>query len=90
MTLKEIVVLSLILLFALFTRLFRFNYPSQMYFDERYHVPAAMMLSDGNFQTPFDFNQSSYDGQNIADWLHPPLAKYFQAVSIHFLGKNPL
>ncbi|MBU1033994.1 phospholipid carrier-dependent glycosyltransferase [Patescibacteria group bacterium] len=90
MTLKEIVVLSLILLFALFARLFRLNYPSQMYFDEFYHVPAAMMLSDGNFQMPFDYNQPSYDGQNIADWLHPPLAKYFQAASIHFLGKNPL
>lgn len=89
MTLKEIVIFGLILFFALFTRLFRLSYPGQMYFDEVYHVPAAMMLSDGNFVTPFDFGQSSYDGQNTADWLHPPLAKYFQAASIHFFGKNP-
>jgi dolichyl-phosphate-mannose--protein O-mannosyl transferase len=89
-TFKEIVVLTLILFFALFTRLFRLDYPSQMYFDEVYHVPAAMMLSDSDFRTPFDFRQASYDGQNIADWLHPPLAKYFQAASIHFFGKNPL
>lgn len=90
MTLKEIFIFSLILLFALFGRLLRLNYPSQMYFDEVYHVPAAMMLSDGNFITPFDPNQTSYDGQNVADWLHPPLAKYFQALSISLLGKNPL
>ncbi|HPS40930.1 MAG TPA: phospholipid carrier-dependent glycosyltransferase [Candidatus Woesebacteria bacterium] len=90
MTLKELILFGLILFFALFTRLFRLDYPKQMYFDEVYHVPAAMMLDDGNWQTPFDFQQGSYDGQNVADWLHPPLAKYFQALSIHFLGKNPL
>lgn len=90
MTLKEIFIFSLILLFALFGRLLRLNYPSQMYFDEVYHVPAAMMFSDGNFVTPFDHNQTSYDGQNVADWLHPPLAKYFQALSINLIGKNPL
>lgn len=88
MTLKELVLVSLILFFALFSRLFRLNYPTQMYFDELYHVPAAMMMSDGNFETPFNFRQESYDGQNIADWLHPPLAKYFQSTSIYFLGKN--
>lgn len=90
MTLKEIVIFTLILLFALFSRLFRLGYPGSMYFDEVYHVPAAMMLGDGNFQTPFDFSQSTYDGQNVADWLHPPLAKYFQALSMDVFGKNPV
>lgn len=90
MTLKEIVIFGLILFFACFTRLFRLDYPSSMYFDEVYHVPAAMMMSAGDFKTPFDSSQVAYDGKNIADWLHPPLAKYFQAASIHFFGANPL
>lgn len=90
MNLKELVIFTLILFFALFARLWRLDYPTGMYFDEVYHVPAAMMMSNGDFVRPFDFMQSSYDGQNVADWLHPPLAKYFQALSIYFFGKNPL
>lgn len=88
MTLKEIVVLGFILFFALFTRLLRLNYPSVMYFDELYHVPAAQMFSHGDFVTPFDPQQPSYDGTYIADWLHPPLAKYFQALAIYLFGNN--
>lgn len=90
MTLKELIFLILILFFALSTRLFRLNYPSQMYFDEVYHVPAAMMMSAGDFSRPFNSQQGTYDGQHIADWLHPPIAKYFQLVSMFLLGKNPL
>ncbi len=90
MTLKEIILLGLILFFTLSTRLFRLDYPSQMYFDEVYHVPAAMMMSVGDFSRPFDAQQASYDGQNVADWLHPPLAKYFQAGAMSLFGKNPM
>ncbi len=88
MTLKELILLALILFFTLLTRLFRLDYPSQMYFDEVYHVPAAMMMSSGDFSRPFDPQQVAYDGQHIADWLHPPLAKYFQAGSMYLFGKN--
>ncbi len=84
------VLLGLILFFALFARLFRLNYPNQMYFDEVYHVPSSMLLSEGDFQTPFDPEQASYDGKHTADWLHPPLAKYLQAGSMALLGKTPL
>lgn len=90
MTLKELLVLGLILFFACFARLFRLNYPPAMYFDEVYHVPAATLMSQGDFRTPFAPTQATYDGVNIIDWLHPPLAKYFQALSIHYFGKTPL
>lgn len=90
MTLKELILLGLILFFTLSTRLFRLDYPGQMYFDEVYHVPAAMMMSAGDFSSPFDPQQVSYDGQNVADWLHPPLAKYFQAGAMALWGKNPI
>lgn len=79
-----------ILLFSLFSRLFRLDYPNYTYFDEVYHVSAAMLMSDGNFRQAFDPFQASYDGQNTADWLHPPMAKYFQAFSMIILGKTPL
>ncbi len=90
MTLKEILGLFLILSLVLFSRLFRLYFPSEMYFDEVYHVPAAMMLSEGDFQTPFTSIPGSYDGQHVIDWLHPPLAKYFQAFFMSFFGKHAL
>lgn len=90
MTLKELFLFGLILFFALFTRLFRLDYPSAMYFDEIYHVPAAILMRDGDFQTPFKFNQLANDGKNTVDWLHPPLAKYFQALSMLIWGATAL
>jgi dolichyl-phosphate-mannose-protein mannosyltransferase len=89
-TTKELVILALILFFALFARLFRLDYPSQMYFDEVYHVPAAMLMAEGDFLTPFAPTQLTYDGQHTLDWLHPPLAKYFQGSSMALFGKTPL
>ena len=90
MTTKELLILTLILFFALFTRLFRLDYPSQMYFDEVYHVSAAMLMTEGDFLTPFTPTTLTYDGQHTLDWLHPPLAKYLQAASMALFGKTPL
>ena len=89
MTLKEILLFGLILFFALFSRLFHLGYPSQMYFDEIYHVPTAILMQNGDFQTPFNFH-SSFTSQTNIDWLHPPLAKYFQALSIATFGINAM
>lgn len=88
MTLKELLLFGLILFFALFSRLFHLGYPSQMYFDEIYHVPTAILIRNGDFQTPFSF--SSAPNQANIDWLHPPLAKYFQALSITLFGITAL
>ena len=89
MTLKELLLFGLILFFALFTRLFRLAYPAQMYFDEIYHLPAATLMQSGDFRTPFQFEQLAKDNQSI-DWLHPPLAKYFQALSISIWGMTAI
>jgi len=88
MTLKELLLFGLILFFALFSRLFHLGYPSQMYFDEIYHVPTAILMRNGDFQTPFSFSSST--NQANIDWLHPPLAKYFQALSITLFGITAL
>ena len=90
MSLKDLFLLALILAFAFFSRFFNLSYPGTMYFDEVYHVPSAMMMADGDFVKPFEWWQQSYDGVNNFDWLHPPLAKYFQAISMSVLGKTPI
>lgn len=90
MSLKDLLLLVVILAFAFFSRFFNLAYPGTMYFDEVYHVPSAMMMADGDFVKPFEWWHQSYDGVNNFDWLHPPLAKYFQAISMKFLGKTPI
>jgi dolichyl-phosphate-mannose--protein O-mannosyl transferase len=88
MKLRDLFILLAILAFAFFTRFFRLSFPGKMYFDELYHVPAAMLMSDGDFEQPFEWWHQSYDGVNNFDWLHPPLAKYLQAASMKLLGKT--
>jgi len=85
---KEIFFLGLILLLSLFIRLWRLNIPEKMYFDELYHVPAVQMLAQGDFQTPFEWWHQA-DWPIYFDWLHPPLAKYIQAISLRSLSFLP-
>jgi len=80
--------LGIILLLSLFLRLWRLNVPETMYFDEIYHVPAVQMLAQGDFQTPFEWWHQA-DWPIYFDWLHPPLAKYVQALSLRSLSFLP-
>lgn len=90
MTVKELLILLCLLFFALISRLWRLAEPAVMYFDEPYHLSAAKLLSTGDWRTPFQvpLHSSSEATLAIYDWLHPPLAKYLQAISIHYLGLN--
>lgn len=88
MKIKEIFFLGLILLLSLFLRLWRLNIPGEMYFDELYHVPAVQILAQGDFQTPFEWWHQA-DWPIYFDWLHPPLAKYIQAISLRNLSFLP-
>jgi len=85
---KEIIFLGLILLVSLFVRLWRLDVPQEMYFDEIYHVPAVQMMANGDFQTPFEWWHQA-DWPIYFDWLHPPLAKYIQALSLIFFDFLP-
>ncbi len=67
-----------IFLLAIFLRFWRLGYPSTLYFDEVYHVPAIELISRADW-TAFEWWHLPYDGQNYFDWLHPPFAKYVQA-----------
>jgi dolichyl-phosphate-mannose--protein O-mannosyl transferase len=85
---KEIIFLGLILVVSLLVRLWRLDIPQEMYFDEIYHVPAVQMLAAGDFQTPFEWWHQA-DWPIYYDWLHPPLAKYIQALSLNFFDFLP-
>lgn len=72
----------LILLIAAVLRFWHLGYPTEKYFDEVYHVPAIQRMSLGDLTTVFEWWHPSVDGQNYFDWLHPPFAKYLQALSV--------
>jgi len=75
---KELLGLVIFFLLTVCLRLWRLNYPAQPYFDEIYHLPAVQMMVKGDFETPFEWWHQA-DWPIYFDWLHPPLAKYFQA-----------
>lgn len=79
---KDLVILAAILFFALATRLWRLSVPAGFYFDEIYHISAAQLLTQGRILDAFSPLLSNQEGLPPFDWLHPPLAKYFQAAAL--------
>lgn len=76
-------------LFSLFLRLYRIEEPNYYYFDEVYHAVTAKAYSDNNPAAYDPFAPAPKEG-TAYDWLHPPLAKLVQALSIKVLGDEPL
>ncbi len=79
----------IILSFSLAIRLFRISEPKHYYFDEVYHVVTARAYAQNNKAAYNPFSPPPEEG-TAYDWLHPPLAKLFQAASIKLVGDNPL
>src|SRR3989344_8746891 len=77
----------LLVISTLFLRLFRLWFPDTYYFDEVYHAFTAQAYAVGD---PRGYEWWNSAPQGFAyEWLHPPLAKLIQAVSIVLLGDTP-
>ncbi len=76
-----------ILAFAFFTRMYRLNIPETYVFDEVYHAVTAKLMSR-NDPRAFEWWNAPVEPNTAVDWLHPPLAKYTQALSILAFGEN--
>lgn len=81
------VLLLAILAFAFFTRMYRLHQPSQYIFDEVYHAVTAKLISR-NDKRAFEWWNPVPEPDTAVDWLHPPLAKYTQAIAIRSFGEN--
>jgi len=81
----QYVVLALILLFAASTRLSRLGFPEVYYFDEVYHVVTAKLIAYGD-PSAYEWWHPAPEPNTAIDWLHPPLAKLFQAASMLLFG----
>ena len=76
-----------ILAFAFFTRMFQLHIPEEYYFDEVYHAVTAKLVAR-NDPRAYEWWHPAPEPNTAIEWLHPPLAKYFQAANIRAFGEN--
>lgn len=84
---KQSLILVCILAFAFFTRAYRVYLPTNYMFDEVYHAVTAKLIAR-NDPRAFEWWNPPVEPHTAVDWLHPPLAKYTQAVSMLIFGEN--
>ncbi|MEA2056878.1 MAG: phospholipid carrier-dependent glycosyltransferase [Patescibacteria group bacterium] len=82
---KQLLALFFLLGLALFLRLYHLDIPENPCFDEVYHLPAVRLIQENDPRAYEWWHQPVY-GVYHFDWLHPPLVKLVQAVSVEFLG----
>lgn len=79
--------LLMILAFSFFTRIYRLHIPEKYVFDEVYHAVTSKLIAENNTWA-YEWNNPPPEPDTAVDWLHPPLAKYTQALSMLLLDKN--
>ncbi len=82
---SPLLLLSLILIFAAATRFWRLSFPPEYYFDEVYHVVTAKLIAQ-NDPRAYEWWHPAPEPDTAIDWLHPPLAKLTQAISMNIFG----
>ena len=76
-----------ILLFAFVTRIYNLAHPAEFIFDEVYHAVTAKLIRR-NDPRAFEWWNPPIEPSTAVDWLHPPLAKYTQALGMEVFGEN--
>lgn len=79
--------LLVVLAFAYITRIYNLHLPEGYMFDEVYHAVTAKLIAQ-NDPRAYEWWNPPPEPNTAVDWLHPPLAKYFQAASILAFGEN--
>lgn len=80
--------LSVIITFALVTRLFQVGRIQSYIFDEVYHAVTAKLILHQDSRA-FEWWNPPPEKDTAVDWLHPPLAKYTQALGMATFGETP-
>ncbi len=81
--------LIVILTFSFVTRMWNLTNPQGYMFDEVYHAVTAKLIARDDPRAYEWWNQP-VEPNTAVDWLHPPLAKYTQALSMRIFGENAL
>jgi len=80
--------IGIILCFAFFTRIYRVGDIHSYIFDEVYHAVTAKLIRE-NDSRAFEWWNPPPEPDTAVDWLHPPLAKYTQALGMMAFDETP-
>lgn len=72
---------------AFFTRVWGIHQPAGYMFDEVYHAVTAKLIAQDDPRA-FEWWNPPPEKNTAVDWLHPPLAKYTQALGIILFGET--
>jgi dolichyl-phosphate-mannose-protein mannosyltransferase len=85
---KYWLILFCICLFAFVGRVYRLGEVKNYIFDEVYHTITAKLISR-NDPRAYEWWNPPVEPDTAVDWLHPPLAKYTQALGMKVFGETP-
>ncbi len=80
--------LGLIVAFAFITRIYQVGQIKAYIFDEVYHAVTAKLIRQ-NDPRAFEWWNPPPEPNTAVDWLHPPFAKYTQALGMQIFGETP-
>lgn len=81
--------LILLCLFAFTVRFYRVAEIQSYIFDEVYHTVTAKLIARDDPRA-YEWWNPPIEPNTAVDWLHPPLAKYTQALGMKAFGETPL
>lgn len=84
---KLLIGLTVILILTAITRFYRLSFPKVYYFDEVYHALTSKLIAR-NDNRAYEWWNEPVEANTAVDWLHPPLAKLTQGLSIRVWGEN--
>ncbi len=84
-----LVSLALIFLIATVSRFYQISQPPGYFFDEVYHALTSKLIAR-NDPRAYEWWNEPVEPNTAVDWLHPPLAKYTQALGMKIFGENSL
>ncbi len=87
--LRSLRFLLIVLCVAFTVRMYRLTIPSTYYFDEVYHAVTAKLYAR-NDPAGYEWWHGAPEPETAIEWLHPPIAKLFQAGGILVFGENAL
>lgn len=76
-----------ILAWSFFTRMYNLHLPEKYVFDEVYHALTSKLIARNDVRA-FEWWNPPVEPDTAVDWLHPPLAKYTQALGMLAFGEN--
>jgi len=80
--------LILLCIFAFSVRVYQVGEIKSYIFDEVYHSITAKLITR-NDPRAYEWWNAPIEPNTAVDWLHPPLAKYTQAIGMKFFGETP-